>query len=419
LGDSVEGRPIRAITLGDGPVKVLLWSQMHGNESTATRAILDVLQFFNRQDESDQHQDILKKLTICIIPLLNPDGTHHFQRRNALEIDINRDIRYLTAPESQILQSKIIDFKADFAFNLHDQRRFYNISGTARPSTISFLAPAFNNDGDINQPREQAMQLIACLRESLETVIPGQVGVYDDTFTPRAFGDYVQGTGASTILIESGWEKDDLEKEYVRKLNFCLLITALKAIANNSFNQWSVHDYGAIPMNDEKLFDVLIRNVSVHVNNKSYKYDIGVHRSEVTNKHSCDYYACGEVTDIGDLKEWYGFEEVSGEDLVVRPGMIWPETHKHWQDLNRQQAMKIVRQGYLFIKVSRKSPGLPTTLPLNVVSDGFVPDQVPVFEGKANFLLTSTSGDLKYVVINGFLWNMAEPLPENINGLVL
>ena len=40
LGESMEGRPIRMISIGEGETDVLLWSQMHGNEPTATMAIM-------------------------------------------------------------------------------------------------------------------------------------------------------------------------------------------------------------------------------------------------------------------------------------------------------------------------------------------------------------------------------------------
>src|SRR3954467_7462031 len=39
VGQSIQGRPIRAVTFGTGPTTVLLWSQMHGDESTATMSL--------------------------------------------------------------------------------------------------------------------------------------------------------------------------------------------------------------------------------------------------------------------------------------------------------------------------------------------------------------------------------------------
>lgn len=419
LGDSVEGRPINSISFGNGPVKILMWSQMHGNESTATRAILDILQFFNEPKELVSiQQNILNKLTICLVPMVNPDGTALFQRRNALNMDINRDAREFESPESQILKAIIADFKPDFAFNLHDQRRFYNITGTNKPSSIAFLAPAYDESEDINQTRSSAMQLIAHLRQELETTVPGQVGIYDDTYTPRAFGDYTQRAGVSTILIESGWEQDDLEKEFIRKLNFSLLTSAFDAIADNRFNKLPVDDYKAIPMNDERLFDLLIRNINIEKNGQLYKIDIGIHRTEESIEHDTVFFAKGEITDIGDLKDWYGFTELDGLDLVAQPGLVWQETFAEIKDISANKVTELAIQGYIFVKVLQTCIESSVDLPINVVPDNFIPHPVPVFESKANFLLKSSTGELKYVVINGFLWQLDKPQPDNINGLV-
>lgn len=44
IGRSVEGRSINHLWFGRGPYKVLLWSQMHGDEPTATAALFDVFE---------------------------------------------------------------------------------------------------------------------------------------------------------------------------------------------------------------------------------------------------------------------------------------------------------------------------------------------------------------------------------------
>ena len=45
VGRSMQGRELRTVTFGAGPVKVFLWSQMHGDEATAPMALADVLAF--------------------------------------------------------------------------------------------------------------------------------------------------------------------------------------------------------------------------------------------------------------------------------------------------------------------------------------------------------------------------------------
>ena len=422
LGESVEGRPINAVYLGTGEKKVLLWTQMHGNESTATRAILDILNFFSSSSKFNElGENLLNNLTICILPILNPDGTARFQRRNALEIDLNRDGRVFEAKESIILKNLIIEFNPDYAFNLHDQLRLYNVEGTGKPSTIAFLAPAYNLNEETNPSRLGAMQLIASLRTQMETVIPGQIGLYDDTYSPRAFGDYTQGTGASTILVESGWERNDMEKEFVRKLNFCLLISAFDSIAEEGHSNYSEGDYKKIPMNDEKFYDVLIRKASVKLNNEIFKMDIGIQRSEISIPNSSKYYSVSEVTDIGDLQEWYGFDDLDANGLNIEPGLIYTADMNVEDFLNepRSKTLELLAQGYLYVAV-RDLPGKEfVDLPMNIVTTDFQPDLTPRFEDRANFLMKEGTGKIKYLVVNGFLWDLNKPLPNNINGAVI
>ena len=69
LGYSEQNRPIYAVNIGHGPIKILLWSQMHGNETTCTKALCQLMKLL----ESPAHRSIVSKLTLIIIPQLNPD----------------------------------------------------------------------------------------------------------------------------------------------------------------------------------------------------------------------------------------------------------------------------------------------------------------------------------------------------------
>ena len=54
IGSSVLGKTISAIKVGSGEKRLLLWSQMHGNESTTTKALFD---FINSLKHSNQSLD--------------------------------------------------------------------------------------------------------------------------------------------------------------------------------------------------------------------------------------------------------------------------------------------------------------------------------------------------------------------------
>ncbi len=215
LGESYQGRSIHLVSIGHGSQTVLLWSQMHGNEATATMAMLDIFNYLG-QSEAESVAQLLDRLTLYFIPMLNPDGAELFQRRTSQDIDMNRDALSLQCPESRLLKEVRDRLQADFGFNLHDQNIYYNVGSSAKSATISFLAPAYNIDKEVNPQRANAMKIIALMNEGLQTIIPGQVGRYDDTFEPRAFGDNMQKWGTSTILIESGGLVNDPEKQFIR-----------------------------------------------------------------------------------------------------------------------------------------------------------------------------------------------------------
>ena len=72
LGHSVEGRPIYKCQIGSGKTKILMWSQMHGNESTTTKGLIDFMNLL--QNDAAVANEILQNYTFWIVPMLNPDG---------------------------------------------------------------------------------------------------------------------------------------------------------------------------------------------------------------------------------------------------------------------------------------------------------------------------------------------------------
>ena len=198
VGESIEGRAISAVTYGAGPTSVLLWSQMHGNESTASMALADLTNFLATADSSALASLLADRLTITMIPMLNPDGAERFVRENALGIDVNRDARILATPEGQLLKRVRDSLQADFGFNLHDQG-----SRTAGDDgllvAIALLAPAADEERSWGSVRLRARKVAAVVAGALEPDIPGRMARYDDSYATRAFGDRMQQWGTSTV----------------------------------------------------------------------------------------------------------------------------------------------------------------------------------------------------------------------------
>ena len=255
LGHSVEGREIIGYKLGAGPIKVLMWSQMHGNESTTTKAVLDMTTFLLAEQEGGM---LLEKLEVMVVPMLNPDGARAYTRENAAGKDLNRDASECSQPEMQVLQKIYRAFKPDFCFNLHDQRTIYNVGESNVPATLSFLAPAADAARSIPPGRLTAMQLIAAIKHDLDPELPGGIGRYDDTFNANCAGDHFQKEGTPTLLFEAGHYPGDYPREQTRYFAWRALLLALKHIVSDTYKKYDSKDYGRIPENAKDFADILI-----------------------------------------------------------------------------------------------------------------------------------------------------------------
>jgi len=319
LGKSFENREIKCIKVGNGKTNIMFWSQMHGNEPTASLAILDILNFFNQKSEFQEIiNTIVENCTLWFIPVLNPDGAELFIRRNAQGIDLNRDAIRLSAPESIILKDFRDRINPEFGFNLHDQELYYAVSDTLKPTTLAFLAPSYNPDKEINKERANSMQLIAAINKMLQSFIPEQIAKYSDEYMPNAFGDTIQKSGTSTILIESGFFKNDAERQFVRKLNFISIIYSLSIISKNEITNYDISDYHKIPQNKRDVFfDYLIKNITVSKKTGSYKTDIGISRDKSDKESFTDYSTKFLIWEIGDLSAFSGHRIVEFENEII------------------------------------------------------------------------------------------------------
>src|SRR5438552_4164060 len=55
IGHSVLGESIYSFKTGKGKTKILFWSQMHGNESTTTKALFDLFNLLESNTELARH----------------------------------------------------------------------------------------------------------------------------------------------------------------------------------------------------------------------------------------------------------------------------------------------------------------------------------------------------------------------------
>ena len=348
LGKSVEGREIFSVTFGTGRTKILAWSQMHGDEPTATAALFDILNFFASNNSLVKFREsLLNEITFHFVPMVNPDGAEKFKRENAFNIDLNRDAQRLESYESKILWDYSEKIQPDFGFNLHDQNSYYTAGRSGKHSTISLLAPPLDHVKSVNYTREKSMQVICKINDALSNFIPGQIARYKDDHEPRAFGDNFTKNGISSILIESGYHKSDLKKEFVRKLNFVALLSAFLSISEKDFEKVNYTKYFSIPENEQLLFDLLLRNLTLIFNGKSFKIDVGINRKKCMDLESKKFFNKGTIAELGDLSIYNGIEEYDMTGFKIESSNMLAVDESADLNLTGKAELKIVNGSFL------------------------------------------------------------------------
>lgn len=460
-GESVQGRPIYLVKWGNGPQTVFMWSQMHGNEPTATMALMDLFNFLAAEgDEFDaDRREWSSELTLLFMPMVNPDGAEVYQRRNALDVDLNRDALRLSSPESVLLKGVRDRYNAVFGFNLHDQSVYYGTDTGDDPVAIAFLAPAYNVEKETNEVRERAKRLIGMLHRDLRAYIPGQIARYDDTFEPRAFGDNMQRWGTSTILIESGGFREDPEKQYLRKLHFMMLLSSFSYIARGDYASADMQEYLDLPMNRfNGVFGYVLRNGTVVPDERivaraddrsevapanamqegaqqrvsraektasgrsrdnqtsastpgeevaaGFVLDLAFRAQEILGTPASLERYSWRVSDVGDVSTFGSYDEFDAEGFEIRNMMVFPEIFANVETLLEQDWRRLLRQGYGYFRVYALDPNRVLRdaqhLPFRILLENQQPPAFPRIGGDVALSLQHEDGR-HYVFANGQL----------------
>lgn len=311
-GISVLNKPIYKLTFGSGKVKVLLWSQMHGNESTTTKALFDFINLMN--SSSDLANQLLTQYTFCCLPMLNPDGAMLYTRENANKVDLNRDSQNLTQPESNVLRAVFEQFQPDYCYNLHDQRTIFGTTNTNKPATISFLAPSFNEKRDFNETRLKAVDVIVAMNDVLSSLIPNQIGRFDDGFNINCIGDTFQFMNVPTILFEAGHFQQDYQREVTRMYVFIALLASFDFLINNDNLRDKLKEYLNIPQNKVYFYDIVYKNVKICYDNSEIITNFAIQFKEELVNQKVIFKAY--IVEIGNIEGYLGHFEFDAQGLT-------------------------------------------------------------------------------------------------------
>jgi hypothetical protein len=310
IGKTYEGKPIHQIKFGQGPIHICAWSQMHGDEATATMALADILRFLSQEELaiSELRENLHQKVTLFIIPRLNADGAEKWTRETALGIDMNRDAIKLYSQEAKVLHEWAHQINPLFSFNLHDQHRLYSVGNTPHQTHIALLAPTGDEKGTWTDSRIRAGKLANRLTKIAQGVYPNKVAKWDDEYNQRAFGDYFQAQNYGLILLESGGAGWDLEKQSLRKTNACLLLDAFYAISHEKWEDEDLETYHTLLTNERKIFDIKLINAPLSKTNNLARADVGINIVEEFADGKINF--TWMIEEIGDLTMYHGLNEI-------------------------------------------------------------------------------------------------------------
>lgn len=328
VGRSGQNREIYQVEFGKGKTKVFLWSQMHGDEPTATSALLDILAYLQKNQDKGWVKKLAETLTIRAVPMLNPDGAENYQRRNAQGIDINRDAIDLETPEARLLKRLRDEWSPEIGFNLHNQNSLTTAGSSNRQAAISLLVVYGDAAKTPSEGHERNKRLASAMVIALENFIRGYIGQYGDDWTPTAFGDNFSAWGTPVILIETGGlhGKDEM---YLVKMNFIAILTALNAVADGSERGFTAANYEALPDNTSgRIFNIIFRNATILDRSNPelpVLTDIGIN----IERRRAEFTAPTYIRQLGSLSSYGGLEEydvngyfVVGRFAPVKPGQF-------------------------------------------------------------------------------------------------
>lgn len=149
IGQSVDGRPIVAYTLGEGDRTILYLATIHGNESAGTPLVNRLIT--ELQNDPEKHSG----WRVVVVPVANPDGLASADRHNRHNVDLNRNFpaenrqeraRFgdgaLSEPESKALHDLILREEPERIVSLHQPLACVDYDGPGAQSIAERMAAA-------------------------------------------------------------------------------------------------------------------------------------------------------------------------------------------------------------------------------------------------------------------------------------
>lgn len=243
IGCSFEDRPIYGFRWGSGATKIMFWSTSNGLDKYSLNGLLAFIKLLEGKEPDMISLGTLIKwkstFTFYFIPLLNPDGMINGSKVNAMGIDIYQDARTQIAPESQVLEAILNDYKPHYVIGLEGIAKL-ELSNTSIADKMLLLEiPTEENGSIINRSKCHSIDVNSMFASCYDVCakLQSKVGFIHRAYDRHQFGTYIKSAGIPVVLIRAISHSSNIDEtkliNLMEKTLICLLTDLLCIKKNN------------------------------------------------------------------------------------------------------------------------------------------------------------------------------------------
>ncbi|MCB0840898.1 MAG: hypothetical protein KDD99_29720, partial [Bacteroidetes bacterium] len=132
-----------------------------------------------------------------------------------------------------------------------------------------------------------------------------------------------------------------------------------------------------------------------------YLMDIGIRQYQIVGQNG-NYTFGASIDDLGDLHNFYGYHEYTGEtEVKAIPGKVYPKVVASLKKLNKMNPEDLFAEGYTYFRLKRLPEDKEVrNWPIFLMDQNTFPDP-SINIGNNPVLFLEEAGKKKHVVING------------------
>ncbi len=205
------------------PRRVFILCRQHGNEPASTEGVMRFLKEY-ATTEDPAKLEILRRVTFLVVPMLNVDGVEKDQRRNARNVDRNRDWLSQSQPETRAIVQAVRKWRPDLLMDLHELH-----PTDQTPSFVEAMEPEAGARGGVGAACNAAIAaVVGPLREQSIRIYARPVINYRETRLAHRYFSVKEGVPAILVETRRAW---GLALEHRTVVHYAAIVAAARYMA--------------------------------------------------------------------------------------------------------------------------------------------------------------------------------------------